>query len=136
MLRLFVSPLVYLCLPLSRRPPRHQRLYGALSGCECFMTCIASPLCADRRSFDAVSCHFIVVLMSQLLTRVYLNPFYTSGNCEFVSPPLTPLFLTNTPCICVFRFLSPPGPAVSCRLLPNEVLMKGSKRFGLGPLAP
>lgn len=42
------------------------------------MSCITSPLCVDGCSFEAVSCHFIVVLMSLLLTRVYLGPFYLS----------------------------------------------------------
>lgn len=42
------------------------------------MSCITSPLCVDGCSFEAVSCHFIALLTSLLVTRVYLSPFYLS----------------------------------------------------------
>lgn len=87
------------------------------------MTCIASPLCVDGCSFEAVCCHFIAVLMSLLLTRVYLSP-----RCVYVRTLEVILYFCVYVCLGSFHSLT-------LNLLPNKVLMKGTKRFGPGPLA-
>lgn len=117
-LRLFISPLVYLCLPLSCRPPLPSaptalwRLEWVLMfhdlhripfvrGPALVWSCLLSLYCC----IDVSTPH----------PRVF-KPFLYVWQLWACEVPPAPLFLTNTPCICVFRFLS--DPTYSC-LLPS-----------------
>lgn len=94
------------------------------------MTCFASPLCEDGCSFEAVCCHFIAVLMSWLLIRVYLSPGWVCAGTLEICYFCVFVFIFFLQCACLTSFHS-----LTLNPWSNKVLMKGTKRFGLGPLA-